>query len=308
MDVIDERYLPYSAEQLLEHFIETTARPAATEAPQVKPYLASAAAYHAYLAQYPDRRGVPIEISKRPAQIEKDERFWVAATMLRLFHTGDGRAALASLLAEAIPTPPAGGSWPDALSGDLRLYFEVALPAPAAYRRWLRGTVHERALIPYIRHAALKPGADEPRANLEGATRVDALLLNAGTGLCVLVEAKTLSDVSGAISYDQLRNQLTRNVDVMLEPPSRAARPPLDRRKPDLSCLLLLTPRIFRDNPHARLYGRLMHEYRDRPETIARDLPHRGDADWHAVASRLGWLTYEECEEALPGCCPWLTA
>lgn len=37
-----------------------------------------------------------------------------------------------------------------------------------------------------------------------------------------------------------------------------------------------------------------------------RDLPHRNDVDWGSVASRVGWLTWEDCEAALPGTCEWL--
>lgn len=42
------------------------------------------------------------------------------------------------------------------------------------------------------------------------------------------------------------------------------------------------------------------------PDAIARDLQHRGERDWPAVASRVGWLTWEDCEAVLPGSCKWL--
>ena len=33
---------------------------------------------------------------------------------------------------------------------------------------------------------------------------------------------------------------------------------------------------------------------------------HRGERDWASVASRIGWLTWDDCEAMLPGSCKWL--
>lgn len=307
--VIDHTYLPYTAEELLGHFIPTGTPAEIAEAEkQLAHYLKSARTYHEFLAQYSDRRGIPISVSRRLAQIEKDERFWVVTTLMRLFRANDDRRALSSLLEAAFPGAPAEGSWLRALQGDLRLYFEVNLPAPEAYKTDLRADVMSRQPIPYIRHAALKPGTDEVRANLEGTTKVDALLVNADSGLVILIEAKALSDASCSISFDPRRNQIARNVDVMLEPAGAEARAPLSLRNPNDSWFLLLTPEVFRQHPRSRLYGWLMSEYRERPESLAEDLRHRANVDWNAVCRRLGWTTFEDCERALPGACPWLVS
>ena len=74
------------------------------------------------------------------------------------------------------------------------------------------------------------------------------MLVAVETGFSVLIEAKVLSDISNQVSFDPLRNQLTRLLDVMLEPAS-STYAPLKDRKQDRSVAVLLTPRLFKDNP-----------------------------------------------------------
>jgi hypothetical protein len=82
--------------------------------------------------------------------------------------------------------------------------------------------------------------------------------------------------------------------------------PPLRQRDSDKTLFVFQSPAMFKTNSHARLYGWLLHDYKN-PDAIARDLPHRGEYDWKAVASRIGWLTWEDCEAVLPGSCKWLS-
>jgi hypothetical protein len=127
-------------------------------------------------------------------------------------------------------------------------------------------------LIPYVLDAAASAG----NRGLEGPTHVDALLLNEDNGFAVIVEAKVISDISFQISFDVLRNQVARTVDVMLERNPNLAHP-LNKRKPELTLMLLQTPRLFRDEPHSRLYGHLMTGYRrDSAGTLGRDLDYLG--------------------------------
>jgi hypothetical protein len=144
---------------------------------------------------------------------------------------------------------------------------------------------------------------------LEGATKVDALLIAPETGFAVLFEAKVLADASSSIGFDVLRNQLARNIDVMLQPhPHPNPDEPLSLRHPERSCFMLLTPEIFRSHPESRLYGWLMRDYRSSPSALQRDLPHRASAELATVTRRLGWLTWEDCNVVLPGACPWLSS
>jgi hypothetical protein len=111
------------------------------------------------------------------------------------------------------------------------------------------------------------------------------------------------------VGFDVLRNQLARNIDVMLQANLNLQKP-LAQRRPERTCFVLITPEIFRDHPESRLYGWLMQDYRSGAAALERDLPHRHRAgtDLGSVASRLGWLTWEDedCNQVLPGAWPWL--
>lgn len=296
--LIDEVYLPFTTEQLREHFLQ-----GADE--HIDYYARSAHRYHAFLKDRQTRSGIPFSEAAGPCQIEKDERFWTAATLLTLFHHADSRGCLATLLAGAFgPIPPVTdlGTWEACLAGTLHLSLESVLPSPPAYTQWLRTHAEEHQLIPYVRHACEGSAA---RA-LEGPTHVDALLINIANGFAVAFEAKVLSDVSCQVSYDIRRNQIARSLDVLLE--SNDDMPePLSCRRPERTLLTLLTPGTFRCHPESRLYGWLLREYRDSPEALARDLSHRLRDDWGGVAKRLGWMTWEDCQAVLPGACAWLS-
>jgi hypothetical protein len=91
------------------------------------------------------------------------------------------------------------------------------------------------------------------------------------TGFAVLFETKVLADASGGSGFDVLRNQLARNIDVMLQPNPNLQKP-LTQRRPERTCFVLIMPEIFRDHPESRLYGWLMRDYRSRPAALRRDL------------------------------------
>jgi hypothetical protein len=82
--------------------------------------------------------------------------------------------------------------------------------------------------------------------------------------------------------------------------------PPLDARRGNRTLFLLLTPRIFKNNPTSRLYGYKFNDYKTDPISISRDLAHRTKEDWKAVSKRLGWLTWEDFRDVSPNCCKWL--
>jgi len=290
--VVDEVYLPFTAGQLREHFLQGAEE-------HIRYYASSARRYHAFLTGQPKREGIPFSEAASPCQIEKDERFWTAATLLTLFHHAESRRCLAALFAGAFgPVPPVADlrTWEACLAGPLHLSLETVLPSPPSYTDWLRAHAEEHQPIPYVRYAC---GGSATKA-LEGPTHVDALLINPSNGFAVAFEAKVLSDVSYQVSYDIRRNQIARSLDVLLE--SNDDMPePLSSRRPGRTLLTLLTPGAFRCHPESRLYGWLLREYRDAPEALARDLPHRLRDDWSGVAKRLGWMTWEDCQAVLPG-------
>ena len=299
--VIDEVYLPFSSSELAGHFapVKTRGEPGR----HLAYYLASAKAAAEFRLQ--PAAGSLAEARRarvRGRQMEKDERFWVAAALMSLFHA-DGKDPLVRLLSGCLgEMPPFEGvsRWDEALGAKPELYFEVSLPSPPSYQRHLVQQLDERVIVPYLREAARRPGT-----RLEGATKVDALLLAPDTGFAVLFDAKVLADISGDVEFDVLRNQMARNIDVMLDRNPRLMWP-LNQRNPDRSCFVLMTPEVFRSNRQSRLYGWLYDGYREDPASLQRQLSHRQSVDFTSVVRRLGWATWEDCNDALPGACPWL--
>jgi len=296
-DLIDSTYLPFTPEQLRSHFIIDVDG-------QIEYYKKSAARYHKYMVLQTKTAGIPLTKARYPRQIEKDERFWTVTALKQIFDDPARDSLFTKLLSETYgKTPPIAGmtSWKECLNGDLKLYFEACLASPSAYANWLRTNLTDRQMIPYVLDAARRKSA---RA-LEGATHVDALLLNLSNGFSWLIEAKVLSDISCLISFDHYRNQIARNLDVMLDNTSQPGSG-LENRDPDSSLFSLLTPGSFKRYPTSRLYGWLMHEYGTDPNALKRDLGHREEMDWVGLSRRIGWLTFEDFERIRPGACPWL--
>jgi hypothetical protein len=295
-DVIDPTYLPFTAQQLAEHFADN-------RGDHLAYYQASAERARALTVSPPVGTAEEIRRAiKWGRQLEKDERFWVAATLMRLFHAPDRVTVLAEILRSCLSdTPPDSlPSWEAALGQEQFLYFEASLPSPASYRHQLAYQLDERILVPYLREAAGHSGE-----KLEGPTKVDALLISPDTGFAAVFEAKVISDISAGVQFDVLRNQIARNIDVTLDPNSQL-QPPLSERVPARTCFVLLTPEIFRTNPESRLYGWLLPAYQQDPALLHHHLPHRPLADVESVSKRLGWLAWEDCNRLYPSACPWL--
>jgi hypothetical protein len=266
-------------------------------------YKRSAEAYKAFWAENADRKGMSITKTRGCCQIEKDEKFWTAACLMSVFHSQSRKEQLINLFQKAFGNEPPFSerlSWENCFDENLYLFFEANLPSPVAYKNWLRQHLKERQFIPYVLDS------DKGNKSLEGPTNVDAVLINEKNGFAVIIEAKVLSDISHQITYDVMRNQIARNIDVMLEKNGNLQWP-LKERDPDKTLFLLLTPRIFKENPNTRLYGYKFNEYISNPKSLQNDLPHRDPEDWDAVSKRLGWLSWEDFREVNKDCCKWLT-
>lgn len=297
--MIHETYLPYSRNELRQHFV-------ADAESNIDYFVKSAARYNEFLSQHQTTVGIPISKARGPRQIEKDERFWTAATLKHVFDHPGRNAQLALLLSNCFgDVPPLNNfaKWSDCLDGELALYFEAQHPSPASYTSWLTTNISTRHLIPYIFDAADRTSVRP----LEGPTHIDAILINATNGFGVLIESKVLADSSCDVSFDCMRNQLTRNIDIMLQAYTDL-RFYLNKRIPDHSLFCILTPQIFRDNPQSRHYAHLLTEYKSGVNALARDLPHRQRAQLLTVPDRIGWLTFEDVKLTFPGACPWLNA
>lgn len=303
--VVHPRYLPFTAEQLAHHFAPVAGGDG-VGGKHLAYYLASARRNLLHLeghhgATVPARAKL---CSALDHQVEKDERFWVVSALMALFHGPDRLSGLTSLLTDALGVTPPGmpdlSTWADAL-GDpekLQLYFEVNLPAPARYRAWFADHQEGFNLLPHLLEKAAGQG-------LEGATKVDAVLIAPGTGFAVAFEAKVLSDASSHTTYNARRNQIARNIDVLLDKNTKVQFP-LTARRPDRTCFVLLTPEVFKNDPTTRLYGSLMEAYSHCTTLLARHLPHRSEAELAGVPGRLGWTTFEQCRRIEPTACAWL--
>ena len=89
------------------------------------------------------------------------------------------------------PVPPTAErlEWGDLVQPDLKLFFEVGLPSPLAYRSWLAAHLGDRQALVTQRIVA------EARGDaLEGRTHLDALLMSPSSGFALHFEAKVLSD------------------------------------------------------------------------------------------------------------------
>ena len=285
--MIHPDYFPFTEGQLLSHFAEVrTNGRCIKNVRHLEYYKDSIKRYSNYVKNNQDRRKKPLQEMKFPCQIEKDERFWIARSLMTIFYSPNRLNELIQIFRNVYgDSPPVDlNSWQDCLKGELCLFFEPNLPSPKSYKEWLRQNLRKRQFIPYILDSAYG------KKNLEGPTNVDAILLNPTNGFSVMIEAKVLSDISAQITYDTMRNQIARNIDVMLEKNDGLCYP-LNQRKPERTLFLLITPQIFKENPSSRLYGYKMNDYISNPKSMGVDLPHRNN-DWNKISKRLGWITW----------------
>jgi len=298
-------YLPFTTSQLRQHFAPVARRSSEELERHIQYFTESASRYTEFRNQYPSRHGRALKLLKFPCQTEKDERFWAASCWLTIFYDPNRVEILSTLMKDSFGEQcqiPGIKDWQECFCGELHLYFEAQLPSPRSYKEWLSKNMKQRNLIPYVIEAASRQDDD-----YEGPTHVDAILLNADNGFAILIEAKVASDISCGVSFDLMRNQLARTVDVSLE--SNPKLPyPLSSRRADRTLILLQTPEMFRNGPHSRLYGWLMNAYRLDSAALHRDLPHRQSSGIREASKRLGWLTWEDCCRVLPSSCKWLSS
>jgi hypothetical protein len=298
---MQEKYLPFKEGVLIKHFAPVGKHVKANRN-HLNYYLRSIGKYEE--CKNNSILGKPLYETKGPCQIQKDERFWTVNTLMSIYYSSNRVNELCILF---VPISIEANSWEKCLSSDnLVLYFEVDLPSPASYKDYLcplyeKGNIQKHQIIPFILASA------HGKKKLEGSTQVDALIVNPDNGFNVLIEAKVLSDISISITYDVARNQIARNIDVMLEKNGKLC-DTLKKRDPNKSLFLLLTPKLFKDNPTSRLYGYKIREYQDKNkgvDALKRDLPHRAKEELRNIPSRIGWLTWEDFKEVNKKCSPW---
>jgi len=86
--MMQQKYLPFTEQQLLSHFARVKRNGECIRNDKhLKYYNVSIRRYNEYLAKNPNRRGNPLQKTRAPCQIEKDERFWIAACMMIIFYS-----------------------------------------------------------------------------------------------------------------------------------------------------------------------------------------------------------------------------
>lgn len=313
-------YLPYSKEKVEKYFLtertmrEGSGKEVNQDFKHLKYYLNSAIKYN----KWNESPGVINLTNLRAScQIEKDERFWTLQTFLSIFEQEkkeNRKNDLIELLSKGFgKNPPLKDfkSWDQAIGSpeDLVLIIEANIPSPIKYKEHLSQNLKSKQFIPYVRKAAEEINGKNYRNSLEGPTNLDALIINVDTGFNIFFEAKVLSDMSYMISYDDSRNQIARNIDVMLSKHSFTGNNDLrDKMDPKKSLFVLLVPEKFKgDDKTSRLYNYKMKDYRSNPDTLKIDLKHRDDInDWHSIARRIGWLSWEDFNRVNKKCCPWV--
>ena len=142
--------------------------------------------------------------------------------------------------------------------------------SPPAYERRSRARMRKSGIAEWVSRS------HNPRP-VEGVSEID--LVVKGLRYLIFLEAKLESDISTATTYDPSRNQIIRNVDVLLE--NCGAREPAFWM-------------VVKDKGPGRAYRQLIHRYRDDPQTLASALPHRDPTIVVRVARNLAIIQWHD--------------
>lgn len=101
-------YLPFTeAQKLCFAKVGKDEDSAPTADKHIEYYKKSVQNYEEYVARNPDRKAKPISELKVPCQIEKDERFWIAACMMTILFSENRLRELTGVFKHAYgSTPP----------------------------------------------------------------------------------------------------------------------------------------------------------------------------------------------------------
>ena len=149
---------------------------------------------------------------------------------------------------------------------------------PAGYLLWLRNEVKCHP-VGYVREQAIK--RSETNKPLESRTHVDAFIET--DKLLILLEVKFTSDIDHCTTFNPVRNQLARLIDVGLEVAKCSGKEVL---------VVLSSPTKFYES-RSRLYYYKVKEYSD-PVMIARDIAWRDVSEIEDNVLAVRWIALEE--------------
>ena len=295
---LHEVWLPFSEGAVNKHFFDH--EKTKTTSARLKNIFRALKDYSVYETSIHDAKQSARKLN-RLCRIQMDERIWTMSTMMNLYHNENRIELLSSVFQKAFLSeqPPIDGisRWEDCFSDGLELRFEVSIPSPRSYNTWLEENSEKCQIIPYVLEAKHRMNHREIHST------IDAVLYNPDINFAALIEAKLLADLSVDTINDVCRNQMARNIDVMLESDDGKL-----NRIPERTVIMLVTPEITKMDPTSRLYGYKYIDYKNDADNIRNDLPHRkDDVRLQNVGKRLGWTTWEECHRMSIKCCPWLT-
>ena len=159
---------------------------------------------------------------------------------------------------------------------------EKQFSPPKEYLQWLRKQC-ENHPIKYVREQA---SLHKENQRLEGKTHADAFIRT--DKLLIFFEIKFTSDISYETTFNPVRNQLARLVDVGLEASREAGKEAL---------VILLTPKKLFEG-RSRLYYYKVKEYED-ATFIHRDLPWRSISEIRDNLLKVAWIPLEDLIEVL---------
>jgi hypothetical protein len=154
-----------------------------------------------------------------------------------------------------------------------RLAFWHKVPSPIAYQQANREKMRQSP------NPAIVARSLDPRP-VEGDSEID-VVISTGRHL-IFIEAKLGSDISLHTTYDAARNQIVRNIDCVLE--TAAGREPFFWM-------------LARDVGPGRVYSQLVKQYRDNPELVIRQLPHRDPRAVNKVCKSIAIIRWEDLRE-----------
>ena len=189
--------------------------------------------------------------------------------------------------------------------------FWVPHPSPQVYLQWLGAKVLKEGegSISHLERYDSKVRArkrlekimqGDPEELPERATEVD-VEIRLGKELLVFIEVKLFSDAGASGTFNPLRNQLVRNMELLEYVAKREG-------FKDWRFILLTLDRTD------KLYTRLMRRYRNPDgrllrqwdvvgnwQAIKEDLPHRAEPDayFQDMTQKLGWIMWPDCWKLL---------
>lgn len=169
------------------------------------------------------------------------------------------------------------------VDGDVKLGFEIHFKPPVGYLKWLSNLVSGHP-VNYIRKQGMEHV--ERGRRLEANTHVDAVIES--DNLLILVEVKFTSDISHDVTFNPIRNQLVRNIDVGLE----------EAKKKGKHLIVLLCTPAELYHKKSRFYYYKIQEYTD-INKISEDLECRPIEEIRKHLLKVAWIPLEKVIEVI---------